>query len=246
MQIPPATGRIGPPGAAGTLPTRQPWCPRWLRNRRSPWEAAISSETDTGAAGPGPGADAWVIEDDVLAAARRRATAAGAVPVDPVAGAALRLLASVVGARHVVEIGTGCGVSGLYLLRGMTEDGVLTTVDADAEHQRHARRTLADAGFSHTRARLITGRALDVLPRLSDGAYDLVFADADPVEYGEYLAAARRLLRPGGVVVLSHPPIGDSSAPDGPEAGVATLRDDPSATVAFLPVGAGLLVAALD
>lgn len=224
------------------------------RNRRSPREAAISSETDTaGTSSPGQavgaagsGVDVWLGEDDVLVAARRRAAAAGATPVDASAGAALRLLASILRARHVVEIGTGCGVSGLYLLRGMVEDGVLTTVDADAECQRHARRTFADAGFSHTRARLITGRALDVLPRLSDGAYDLVLCDADQVEYGEYLGAARRLLRPGGVVVLNQPPA-DAAADPGaePSQGLGALRDDPTATLAYLPVGAGLLVATL-
>ena len=91
----------------------------------------------------------------------------------------MRLLAAAGNARAVVEIGTGTGVSGLWLLRGMRADGVLTTIDVEAEHQRIARRIFVEAGFPSGRTRIITGRALDVLPRLADGAYDLIFVDGD-------------------------------------------------------------------
>ena len=101
-----------------------------------------------------------------------------------------------------MEIGTGCGTSGIWLLRGMRPDGVLTSVDVEPEHQRMARKAFAEAGSPANRYRLILGRALDVLPRLSDGAYDLVCCDADPREYPDYLEAALRLLRVGGIVVF--------------------------------------------
>ena len=125
-------------------------------------------------------------------------------PVGSGTGAALRLLAALVSARNVVEIGTGTGVSGLWLLAGMRADGVLTSVDVEAEHQRLAREAFAEAGIAHQRTRLIAGRALDVLPRLSDGAYDLVLCDGDKREYGAYLEQALRLLRPGGVVAFDN------------------------------------------
>ena len=128
----------------------------------------------------------------------------GVSPVDAGTGACLRLLAATVGARTVVEIGTGTGVSALWLLRGMRPDGVLTTVDVEPEHHRLARESLVAGGFAPNRTRLITGRAREVLPRLTDGAYDLVFCDADKREYGDYLAAAVRLLRPGGLVVFDN------------------------------------------
>ena len=115
----------------------------------------------------------------MLAAARARAEEVGVVPIGSGGGAALRFLASVLDARAVVEIGTGTGVSGLWLLRGMRADGVLTTVDIEAEHQRLARQTFAEAGIPTQRARTISGAALDVLPRLTDGHYDLVFCDGD-------------------------------------------------------------------
>ncbi len=118
------------------------------------------------------------------------------------AGALLRFLAAAIGARTVVEIGTGCGSSGIWLLRGMRPDAVLTSVDVEPEHQRMARKAFAEAGFAGNQYRLILGRARDVLPRLSDGAYDLVFCDADSREYPDYLEAALRLLRVGGIVAF--------------------------------------------
>jgi predicted O-methyltransferase YrrM len=66
-----------------------------------------------------------------------------------------------------------------------------------------ARQAFTQAGFAANQARLILGRALDVLPRLSDGVYDLVFCDTDPRDYPDYLTAALRLLRPGGVVAFN-------------------------------------------
>src|SRR5262249_54124587 len=100
------------------------------------------------------------------------------------------------------EVGTGTGVSGVWLLRGMRPDGVLTTIDIEGEHQRVARRVFAEAGFLPSRTRIITGRALDVLPPLADRPYGLVFADPDAGEYAAAVDAAARLLRAGGVLVL--------------------------------------------
>jgi len=149
--------------------------------------------------------DAFLPEDEPIVAARRNAAeVGGAAPVGPVTGAALRFAAAAIGARAVVEIGTGCGTSGLWLLRGMRPGGVLTSVDVEPEHQRLARGVFVEAGFPAGRYRLISGRALEVLPRLADGAYDLVFCDADPQEYPEYLTGALRLLRAGGVVVFDN------------------------------------------
>ena len=124
-------------------------------------------------------AEAFIAEDEVLTAARARADEVGVTPIGSGGGAALRFLASVLDARAVVEIGTGTGVSGVWLLRGMRADGVLTTVDIEAEHQRLAKQSFAEAGVPAQRARTISGAALEVLPRLTDGHYDLVFCDGD-------------------------------------------------------------------
>jgi predicted O-methyltransferase YrrM len=196
-------------------------------------------------------AEAYVAEDALIADARARAEEVGCVPIMPGSGAALRLVATLLDAKHVVEIGTGTGVSGLWLLRGMRADGVLTSVDVEAENQRHAREAFTAEGIPASRARLITGRALEVLPRLSDSAYDLVLVDGDKSEYAEYVEEAARLLRPGGVMAIDnslwHDKVADPAQRD-PDTiairGVLTaLREDERWVVALLPVGDGLLTA---
>src|SRR3954463_12869942 len=99
-------------------------------------------------------AEGYVPEDEVIAAARARAEEVGVAPIGSGGGAALRFLAAVLGARAVVEVGTGTGVSGLWLLRGMSQDGVLTTIDTEAEHQRLAKQTFTEGGIAAQRARL--------------------------------------------------------------------------------------------
>jgi predicted O-methyltransferase YrrM len=196
-------------------------------------------------------AEGFVPEDEVLAAARGRAEEVGAVAIGSGGGAALRFLASVIEARAVVEVGTGAGVSGLWLLRGMRADGVLTTIDIEAEHQRLARETFNEAGVPAQRARTIAGAALEVLPRLTDGHYDLVFCDGDKTEYAAYLKEALRLLRPGGIVAfdnaLWHDRVADLSQRDEDttvirDLGMEILGND-SLVPVLLPVGDGLLVA---
>ena len=196
-------------------------------------------------------AENFVLEDDVLARARARAAELGCTPVRPGTGAALRLVAAALAARAVVEIGTGTGVSGVYLLRGMPEDGVLTTIDVEVENQRAAREAFAEAGIRANRTRVIPGRALDVLPRLTDAAYDLVLMDADKIEYGAYLEQALRLLRPGGVLAVDNALWNDRVADPARRDEVTTvirevgrsLRDDDRVMTAMLPTGDGLLLA---
>jgi predicted O-methyltransferase YrrM len=219
-------------------------------------EDVIASEQDTLTY-----VEEFLPEDDVLLAARRSAAeVGGTVPVSAATGAALRFIAAAIGARSVVEIGTGCGTSGIWLLRGMRTGGVLTSVDIEPEYQRLARKAFVDAGFASSRYRLIGGRALEVLPRLADGAYDMVCCDADKQEYPEYLIAALRLLRPGGIAVfdnaLWHQRVtdalwrertSDEAQADPDTAAVRELCDqvkaDERLVPLLLPVGGGLLTA---
>jgi predicted O-methyltransferase YrrM len=213
--------------------------------------------TETAISAPTPAswayAETLVDEDDVLARARARGDELGCRGVRPGVGAALRVLAASGGARSVVEVGTGAGVSGLYLLRGMPPDGVLTTIDVEAENQRAAREAFAEDGVRPGRARLITGRALDVLPRLTDRAYDLVLLDADGGEYDAYTDQALRLLRRGGVLAVTDAlwrgKVADPAQRDRGTTAMRELvkrvRDDARLVPALLPVGDGLLLAVL-
>ncbi|MEO3938257.1 O-methyltransferase [Dermatophilaceae bacterium Soc4.6] len=196
-------------------------------------------------------AEDFAVEAEVVQAARHRGEELGATPVGVAVGAALRMVAAASAARAVVEIGTGAGVSGLWLLEGMPSDGILTTIDVDAEHQRAAREAFSAAGVAHQRTRVIQGRALDVLDRMTDGAYDLVLVDGDTSEYPDYVVQATRLLRAGGVMVvdhmLGHDRVADPAARDEVTRSLRdlgkALRDDPRFATTLLPVGDGVLVA---
>ncbi len=197
-------------------------------------------------------AEAFVPTDDVLLRAADRADQLGTDTVSAGTGALLAALAATTRASAVVEIGTGAGVAGLWLLRGMRPDGVLTTIDTEAEHQRAAREAFTEAGVRPTRIRTITGRPLEVLPRLADAAYDLVVASGDPLDLGEHVEQALRILRPGGVLAVVHA-LGGDKVPDPARRDEVTtalreaarrLRDDDRVVPALVPNGDGVLVAA--
>jgi predicted O-methyltransferase YrrM len=196
-------------------------------------------------------AEAFLPENDVLRVARGLAADASLTPISPSTGATLCMLAAATSARAAIEIGTGTGVGALWLLRGMRTDGVLTTIDIDAEHQRMARRIFAEAGHAASRTRLITGQALDVLPRLADGAYDLLFLDGDRADYAACVAEAPRLLRAGGILALNGALAGGRVADPAirdPETValrdlVRSFRDNDDWRPALLPIGDGLLCA---
>ena len=163
-----------------------------------------------------------------------------------------RFVAALLDARNVVEIGTGCGISGVWMMRGMRDDGVLTSVDLEAEHQRMAKEAFTEAGFPNQRVRLIPGAALEVLPRLTDEHYDLVFCDGDKQEYPQYLDEAIRLLRVGGVVAfdnsLWHDKVADPSVRDADTMAIREMlapgaREHEHLVSVLLPVGDGLLLA---
>ncbi|MFD4367891.1 O-methyltransferase [Rhodococcus sp. NPDC058521] len=143
-----------------------------------------------------------VREDEALEMAREKADDLGATPVSPAVGSALAMFARMLDAKTVVEVGTGAGVSSLWLLRGMRDDGVLTTIDYEPEHQRVAKQSFRASQIAPARTRLINGSALDVLPRLADEAYDLVFVDSGPADHPHFVREGVRLLRPGGTIVL--------------------------------------------
>jgi predicted O-methyltransferase YrrM len=196
--------------------------------------------------------DGYLPEDEVLAAARARAREFGCGAIGNAGGAALRFLAATLQARAVVEVGTGAGVSGLCLLSGMAPDGVLTSIDIEPEVQRAARRAFTEAGTSAGRMRLIMGQALEVLPRLTDGGYDLVFFDATKGEYPRYHEQGVRLLRPGGVIAFANV-LGTGRVPDPGRRDlemtalrevVKAVREDARLVPVLLPVDDGLLVAA--
>ena len=181
----------------------------------------------------------------------RAAHLSGPPPVEPAVGATLAVLAASVGARSVVSIGSGGGLAGLWLMRGMRPDGVLTALDGDPEQLRATRKAFAEAGIPAGRARMIFGTPAEVLPRLSSGAYDMVVCAGPPREYSDHLPALLDLVRVGGTLtchgLLEGKRVADRTVRD-PQT-VAwreisrTIREDETLLSAVLPIGNGLLVA---
>jgi predicted O-methyltransferase YrrM len=196
-------------------------------------------------------AEGFVEPSELSERAAAEGESLGAIPVHPAVGGVLRLLAAAVAARHVVEIGTGAGTSGLWLLQGMAPDGILTSIDIEPEHQRLARRAFAEAGIPPQRTRVISGDAAEVLPRLNDATYDMVLVDADKPNYPFYAEQAIRLLRSGGVLALDnmlwHDRVADPAVRDDVTTTLRdlgkTLREDDRLLPALLPVGDGLFAA---
>ncbi len=196
-------------------------------------------------------AELFTEENPAAAEARQAARSFGATPVSRGTARTLTVLAKTINARAVVEIGSGAGVSGLALFAGMQPDGVLTSVDIEAEHQNAARQAFRAVGIPTQRFRLIAGAALSVLPKLSDGAYDLVLVDADKLEYPEYVEQGRRLLRHGGLLVIDnalwHNKTADATNSDDETEAIRrtleTVRDSEDLLSTLLPCGDGLLVA---
>lgn len=139
-------------------------------------------------------------ETEPQTTARARASEVTEPPA-PEVGAFLSWLAATANARHVVEVGSAGGVTGLWLLRGMAERGVLTSVEPD-----NVIHGVTAASFDHARVgdqvRSIAGDPLDVLPRLSDDGYELCVIQARLGSTGPLLQHARRLLKGGGLVVV--------------------------------------------
>lgn len=221
----------------------------------------VSTDDTAGSPEPPSRADALVAhaeesmsEDSVLAAARDRAGEIGVGSITAGVGALLSLLTRLSGGKAVVEVGTGAGVSGLWLLSGMGADGVLTTIDIEPEHQRAAKQAFSDAGIGPSRTRFISGRAQEVLTRLADDSYDLVFVDAEPLDQPGYVMEAVRLLRSGGVVVVHRAALGGRAAdPAANDEEVSAVREaarliavDERLTPALIPLGDGLLAAVRD
>jgi predicted O-methyltransferase YrrM len=145
-------------------------------------------------------------EDEALVATRQSASAAGMPPIEVSAqhGRLLALLATMIRARRVLEIGTLAGYSTINLARGAGPDGHVVTLEFEPRHAEVARENLARAGVAD-RVEVLVGAALDTLPTLQGGEpFDLVFIDADKENNIAYVEWAIALGRPGTTIVVDN------------------------------------------
>ena len=150
--------------------------------------------------------DSTLIGDDpALSAALEASDAAGLprIAVSAQQGKFLSLLAGAIQARRILEIGTLGGFSTIWLARGAGPDGRVVTLEYDPKHAEVARANLQRAGVSD-RVQVVVGAALDTLPTVTGGPFDLVFIDADKENSVAYLEWAVKLARPGSVIVVDN------------------------------------------
>lgn len=142
-------------------------------------------------------------EDERLRETRLRTIEAGlpAIQVGLMDGLHLEVIALAAGAKRAVEIGSLGGYSAIHLARALGPGGKLFCCEYSAKNAGIARESCARAGVSD-RVSILVGPALETLPQLEkEGPFDLVFIDADKVNYPAYLAWAAEHLRVGGVVL---------------------------------------------
>ena len=189
-------------------------------------------------------------ETPAMHKARIRAEEMGVECITAATGAQLAFTVASLRANAIVEVGTGTGLSGLWLLQGSTE-ATLATIDSETEHQAAARLAFADAGIAPNRTRVISGRADEVMSNMADAAYDLVLLDAGTDTLQKQIAEAARLLRPGGAIAIVHA-LWRDRVPDPAMRDDATVAyrdaikffaDNDSFVVSLLAIGDGLLLA---
>lgn len=150
----------------------------------------------------------FAAEDEALRAARAEMAAAGlpAINVSPTAGKLLSLLARLVGARRILEVGTLGGYSAIWLARALPEGGRLVTLELEERHAAVARANLERAGLA-ARVEIRLGPAAETLAALAaagEEPFDFIFIDADKPGYLDYLEWSIRLSRPGTLIVADN------------------------------------------
>ncbi len=143
----------------------------------------------------------FVPETEIIQRARHRGEDIGTYDTNPAVGSLLRYLTHLIGATSIVEIGTGAGVSGLWILQAMSPKGLLTSIDDEVENAKLAKQAFEEAGVNASRFRLITGNSREIVGKLADSLYD-IFIMRRSSDLLESVENAHRSLRPGGILVI--------------------------------------------
>jgi caffeoyl-CoA O-methyltransferase len=190
--------------------------------------------------------DLFVPQDAALEAALRESQRAGLpeIQISPNEGKLLQLLAEMVGARRILEIGTLGGYSAINLARSMAENGTLISLEIDERHAKVARENIERASLGET-VEIRVGDARELLAQLAEndeGPFDLVFIDADKEGYPEYLEGSMRLSRPGSLILADNTIRGGSVLDPRDESARATrdfnakIASDPRLSAIVVPL----------
>ena len=190
----------------------------------------------------------YVTEPAPIRAARNASLEHGIEPITPAMGSFLASLVAYSNAQSIVEVGTGLGVASQWLLAANTESH-LTSIEKDVDHQQTAKDLIASAGISANRVRLISGEAIDILPRMNEASYDLIVVNSKGKGTLELTRHALHLARVGGIVAVTHALAGGSVAqPTARDAASVEMRTvlgdyavDENIRATMVPVGDGIL-----
>ncbi|MEN9305399.1 MAG: hypothetical protein RL733_1307 [Actinomycetota bacterium] len=148
-----------------------------------------------------PFSNSYIPETEVIQRARARGVEIGTYDTTSAIGSLLRYLTHLIGANSIVEVGTGAGVSGLWIFQTLSQKGLLTSIDDEVENAKLAKQAFDEGGISPSRYRLITGNSREVVGKLADSLYD-IFVLRSNTDLLENVENAYRSLRPGGVLVI--------------------------------------------
>ena len=190
----------------------------------------------------------YVTEPAPIRAARNASLEHGIEPITPAMGSFLASLVAYSNAQSIVEVGTGLGVASQWLLAANAESH-LTSIEKDVDHQQTAKDLIASAGISANRVRLISGEAIDILPRMNEASYDLIVVNSKGKGTLELTRHALHLARVGGIVAVTHALAGGSVAqPTARDAASVEMRTvlgdyavDENIRATMVPVGDGIL-----
>ena len=195
-------------------------------------------------------AESFAHEDYFMQQARRNGQEISASDPTPAVGKFLKFSVNLLNAKSVVEIGTGSGVGGLWLLSGMPSDAVLTTIHSEGAHSKIAKTIFDEADIAPTRYRIITGKLIEVIGKLADNSYDLIVI-RPALDLFDMVHESYRLLKSGGLLVidqaLSGGKVADPTQRD-PESiarrdAIKVVKEDERWAASLIPIGAGVLVA---
>jgi caffeoyl-CoA O-methyltransferase len=190
-------------------------------------------------------------ESDVCRALREETERTMEMPqmlVGPLEGAFLKMMVRLVGAKRVLEIGTFTGYSALCMAEALPMDGTLLTCEIDPQAAAVGRKHVDRSAHGH-KIEIQMGPALDTIKALH-GPFDLIFIDADKINYVHYYRRALELVSPSGVILIDNVLwSGDVLHQPPPDASTATIQklnrlvaSDPRVTAVLVTIRDGVLV----
>ena len=189
-------------------------------------------------------------EDFFMQQARKNGVEVGAPDPTVGVGGLINFISGLISAKSIVEIGTGSGVSGLWVFNGAPKDATFTSIDSEREHSASAKEILEEAGISAQRFRLITGNIIEVVGKLADSNYDLMIVRS-PKDMVDVVQESYRLLKDSGVLIIDNALDGgkvvDPTQRDfetiARRDSIKAIKEDSRWSSTILPIGGGALVA---